>query len=237
LDLLRELLTKLFFLRLLRGLFRKLDDMIFFCPAGVHSRSEWLVLNSPMSSRSTFKCLNCNEKQRREPRCGSSQRFCSKPDCRRASKAASQRKWASSSKNQNYFRGAENCERVRQWRLAHPGYWRTKRSTPKSALQEISPTEIIDKESVAQSIDCIALQEICGPQPALLVGLISVLTGHALQEDLLASARKFLHRGHDILSKKAVIRDLEPTATGVVKTPSAKAQKALVSPSRGNRTR
>ena len=189
-----------------------------------------VVLNSPMSSRSTFKCLHCNEEQRREPRCGSSQRFCSKPDCRRASKAASQRKWASRFENQNYFRGPDNCERVRQWRLAHPGYWRTKRSAPKSALQEISAIDLIDKESVAPSNDCVALQEICGPQPALLVGLISVLTGHALQEDLLASARKFLHRGHDILSKKAVIRDSEPTATGVVKIPSAKAQKAIVSP-------
>lgn len=226
LDLLRKLLTKLFFLRFLRGLIRRRDDRIFFRPAGVHSRSKWIVLNSPMSSRSTFKCLHCNEKQRREPRCGSSQRFCSKPDCRRASKAASQRKWASRSENQNYFRGADNCDRVRQWRLANPGYWRTKRFTPKSALQEISPIELIDKESVAPSGGCIALQEICCPQPALLVGLISVLTGHALQEDLLASARKFLHRGHDILSKKSVIRDSEPTATTVDKMPSSKAQKA-----------
>ena len=194
-------------------------------------------MNSPMSSRSTFKCLHCNEEQRREPRCGSSQRFCSKPDCRRASKAASQRKWNSRSENQNYFRGPDNCERVRQWRLAHPGYWRTKRSAPKSALQEISTTDLIDAELVASSIDCIALQDICGPQPALLVGLISVLTGHALQEDLLASARKFLNRGHDILNKKAVIRDSVPTATGVTKIPSAKPQKPIVSPKRDNKTR
>ena len=203
---------------------------ILFRPAGMHSWSEWVFVNPPMSSRTTFKCLNCNEEQRREARSGSSQRFCSKPDCRRASKAASQRKWASRSENRDYFRGADNCERVRQWRLANPGYWRTRKTTPKPALQEISVTNHIDKESVAESNDCIALQEICGPQPALLVGLVAVLTGHALEEDLLASARKFLHRGHDILSKKALIRDSEPTATGVVKIPSAKAQKAIVSP-------
>jgi hypothetical protein len=31
------------------------------------------------------------------------------------------------------------------------------------------------------------------------VGLISVVTGHALQEDIAASARAFLNRGEDIL--------------------------------------
>ena len=210
---------------------------ILFRPAGMHSWSEWVFVNPPMSSRTTFKCLHCNEEQRREARSGSSQRFCSKPDCRRASKAASQRKWASRSENRDYFRGADNCERVRQWRLANPGYWRTRKTTPKPALQEISVTNHIDKESVAESNDCIALQEICGTQPALLVGLISVLTGHALQDDLLHSARDFLRRGHDILSKKAVIRASVPMATKSRHNPATKGSEGDVSPNRGSRNR
>jgi len=36
-------------------------------------------------------------------------------------------------------------------------------------------------------------------KPALLVGLISIVTGHALQEDIAASTRSFLTRGEDIL--------------------------------------
>ena len=89
-----------------------------------------------MSSKFTFKCLHCNEEQRCDPRNRKRQQFCSKPDCRRASKAASQRQWVARAENQNYFRGAENCDRVRQWRLAHPGYWRNKKPTPESTLQD-----------------------------------------------------------------------------------------------------
>ena len=43
------------------------------------------------------------------------------------------------------------------------------------------------------------LQEILFVQPAMFVGLISVLTGYGLQEDIAASARSFLNRGEDIL--------------------------------------
>jgi hypothetical protein len=101
--------------------------------------------------------------------------------------------------NQNYFRGAENCERVRQWRLAHPGYWRNKGPVPKSALQEPSIPQSSEKQSLATSEIPHALQDPWISQPALLVGLISVVTGHALQEDIAESARVFLNRGRDIL--------------------------------------
>ena len=160
-----------------------------------------------MSSKTKFKCLHCNEKQRREPRSRGSQRYCSKPDCRLASKAASQRKWASRPENQNYFRGTDNCERVRQWRLAHPGYWRNKSTAPKGTSQDATTLQGIGKEHVVTPDDHNALQEICFPQPALLVGLISVLTGHALQEDLAASAHIFLLRGHDILANRPPVLD------------------------------
>lgn len=152
-----------------------------------------------MKSITTFKCLHCNQLHRCDPRKRGRQCYCSKPDCRRASKAASQRKWESRPENQDYFRGTDNCERVRQWRLAHPGYWRNRRSKPESTLQEMSNPQRIGNETVAPSDASTALQDICFSQPALLVGLISVLTGHALQDDLVASARLFLLRGQDIL--------------------------------------
>jgi hypothetical protein len=101
--------------------------------------------------------------------------------------------------NQNYFRGAENCDRVRQWRLAHPGYWRNKVPAPQSALQDSSIPQSAEKQSLATSGISHALQDPWILQPALLVGLISVVTGHALQEDIAESARVFLNRGRDIL--------------------------------------
>ena len=155
-----------------------------------------------MSSTTTFKCLHCNEKHRHEARKGGDQRYCSKPDCRRASKAASQRQWLSRPENRDYFRGAENCERVRLWRLAHPGYRRNKRSATDSVLQEISNTQTIGNKAVAPSEASNALQDLCITQPAVFLGLISILTGHVLQDDLLATARVFQLRGLDIIGRQ-----------------------------------
>jgi hypothetical protein len=152
-----------------------------------------------MSSKTTFKCLHCNEEHRCDPRNRGRQCYCSKPDCRRASKAASQRQWASREENRNYFRGAENCERVRQWRLANPGYWRNKRPVPQNALQDSLILQSAENQSLAPPGVSVALQDLCLSQPALLVGLISVVTGHALQDDIAASARSFVNRGRDIL--------------------------------------
>ena len=156
-----------------------------------------------MKSPTKFKCLHCNEICRCEPRSRGRQHYCPAPDCRRASKAESQRRWLSRPENENYFRGADNCGRVRQWRKAHPGYWRKKIPAPGSALQEIwkepSIPQAVEKEAIEPPVPRSALQEICHPQPALLVGLVSVLTGYALQEDIASSVRALLDRGEDIL--------------------------------------
>jgi hypothetical protein len=163
-----------------------------------------------MKPQSSFKCLNCNEIRPCEPRSRGRQCYCPAPSCRRASKAASQRRWLARPENRNYFRGPENCERVRQWRKDHPGYWR-KKSPPSEVspgtLQEISPAppvpQPVESESAPQQEapqqPRSALQEICFSQPALVVGLVSLLTGAALQEDIARTVRSLLDRGADIL--------------------------------------
>ena len=178
-----------------------------------------------MSSKSTFKCLHCNEQHRSDPRNRGRQCFCGKPDCRRASKAASQRRWVERTENQNYFRGAQNCERVRQWRLANPGYWRNKRPAPERTLQEPSIPQATEKQSLVPSGISLALQDLCISQPALLVGLIAVMTGHALQDDIAESARRFINRGRDILRMVPGSPDLpshENQAHPVPRTPAAR---------------
>ena len=152
-----------------------------------------------MNAKTKFKCLHCNEVHLSEPRNRGRQHYCPKLECRRASKASSQRQWTRRMENKNYFRGAENCERVRQWRKAHPGYWRKKIPEREVALQETCPSQEPANERVAQAAAPDALQDIWFSQPALLVGLISIVTGHALQEDIAASVRSFLTRGEDIL--------------------------------------
>jgi hypothetical protein len=59
-------------------------------------------------------CLHCRELFRPDPRNLRHQRYCSKPQCRKASKAASQRRWLAKAQNRDYFRGAANVERVRR---------------------------------------------------------------------------------------------------------------------------
>lgn len=152
-----------------------------------------------MKSKTTFKCLHCREQHTYETRNRGRQNYCKKPECRRASKAASQKRWAGKSENKNYFRGSENVERVKQWRREHPGYWRKKRPGREDALQDAFTEQKHEDQQVAKQGAPNALQDLCQGQPALLVGLISVLTGHALQEDIAASARSFLTRGEDIL--------------------------------------
>jgi hypothetical protein len=155
---------------------------------------------SPMRVPTCFKCLHCKEEQKSEPRNRGRQRYCSKEACRRASKAASQRRWLSRPENAGYFRGKENCERVKRWREAHPKYWqRKKKPGGGDALQETCASQDAEDKRVVASGLSRALQEVCQPQPALFVGLISVLTGNALQDDIAASARLFVSRGRDIL--------------------------------------
>ena len=152
-----------------------------------------------MKSGSKYKCLHCKEIHSADYRNRGRQHYCAKPECRQASQAHSQDKWNRKAENKGYFSGKENCERVRQWRQRNPGYWRRKGSGGKRPLQETCFTQEPDKQEVKENRDLNALQEICSSQPALLVGLISVVTGYTLQEDIAASTRSFLTRGEDIL--------------------------------------
>jgi hypothetical protein len=128
------------------------------------------------------KCLHCHDLFCPDPRNLRHQRYCSKPACRRASKTASQRRWLSKAQNRDYFRGAENVQRVRQWRAVHPGYW--KRASPQTgvALQEDSLAQPIENKGKSPTLAELALQDLLRAQPLVLIGLIANLTGTALQE-------------------------------------------------------
>lgn len=153
----------------------------------------------PMSSSATRKCLCCNEMFHPDARNRRHQQYCAKDACRKASKAARQARWLAKPENRDYFRGSANCERVRQWRLANPGYSRRKTASGKKTLQDVSNPQTVEDQAIETSCPILALQDVLLMQPALLVGLISVLTGHALQDDIVESARVFLNRGRDIL--------------------------------------
>jgi hypothetical protein len=128
------------------------------------------------------------------------QRYCGKAECRRASKAASQRRWLSKAGNRDYFRGPSNVERVRDWRAKHPGYARDRPAQGAAPLQEHCGAQVVEKAVESEDLNSTALQDLCFAQEVVLIGLIANLTGSSLQEDIARSARRFQQLGQDILN-------------------------------------
>lgn len=154
-----------------------------------------------MGSNARFKCHHCNKMCRPDARNGWHQLYCSADGCRRASKAESQRQWLAKSGNQDYFRGAENVERVQAWRREHPGYWRKRGPRPGDALQDVLPLQGAGIQEVKKTPMEDALQDVLTVQAPLVVGLLSHLMGSALQEDIVVKARQLVAMGQMILGK------------------------------------
>ena len=154
-------------------------------------------MRRPLSRR---KCCCCKSLFIPDPRTADRQRYCSTPTCQQASKAASQRRWLSKDGNGDYFRGADAVRRVQQWRKSHPGYWKRKTPSP-------NRTQTVDgqqSEPVQSSCNVPrglpgTLQDYCLAQDPAFVGLLSMVTGTTLQEDIARTARQLDIRGRNIL--------------------------------------
>ena len=146
------------------------------------------------------KCLNCGTWFRPDPRNVRHQKYCSEAACRRASKAASQRRWLAKPENRAYFRGAEQVARVQRWRAEHPGYGRRAGAATTAALQDDCHVQVIEIQEKSEDLAASALQEVLAAQPAVLIGLIAHLTDSPLQEDIVRSTRRLLQLGQDILN-------------------------------------
>ena len=145
------------------------------------------------------KCLCCGELFRPDARNLRHQRHCSKPACRKQSKAGSQRRWLARAQNRDYFQGPINVARVRAWRATHPGYWRRSDAIVATALQDDSCRQAVESQSDSNGLTHAALQEVLAAQPTVLIGLIAHLTDSALQEDIAKASRRLLQLGQDIL--------------------------------------
>jgi len=88
-----------------------------------------------MSGTIRITCCHCQQLFTPDARNATRQRYCSKPACRKHSKADSQRRWLQKPENRDYFRGQVHVLRVKRWRAAHPGYWRKAKRSP-VALQD-----------------------------------------------------------------------------------------------------
>ena len=147
------------------------------------------------------KCKHCGRLFFPDPRNATRQRYCSDPRCRKASKASSQKRWLEKPDSQDYFRGPHNVARVQLWRKANPGYWRRKPQDTSYALQDPLNQQVAENKHDSGDFRFSALQDSLIFQPAVFVGLISQLTGYALQDDIAMAARRMQQLGNDILMK------------------------------------
>ena len=136
-----------------------------------------------MAKRDRCECLNCKELFLPNARNWWHQKFCTKPECRKASKAESQRRWLSKPQNQDYFRNSVNVDHVRQWRQAHPDYWKRPTKAP-VALQDVLISQVSDNEPVKKTTSLPPLQDFVASQDPLLLGLIAHLIDSPLQENV-----------------------------------------------------
>jgi hypothetical protein len=152
--------------------------------------------------------------------CGQHQRYCSTSLCRKASKLTSQRRWAHQFSNRSHFRGEREVQRVQEWRREHPGYWRKQK--PASQRTQPADPQPVNPEQKSRNVprsDLSTLQEICLTQHPAFVGLISMVTGSTLQEDIALTSRNLLLRGQNILGLKSPGQPSSTTPSSYEKTP------------------
>ncbi len=150
------------------------------------------------------KCLACKEFFYPDAHNHKHQRYCLKPACRRASKRASQQRWLRRPDSRNYFHDEENVKRVRAWREAHPGYW--KRSSRRSKGPQVVAPQSVNPVGTSCNVPAPCprtLQDLAGVEnwdrhPAF-IGLIALVTGRTLQEDVVSTARRVVEQGRNIL--------------------------------------
>jgi hypothetical protein len=152
-----------------------------------------------MKGSTKRKCLCCRKFYDPDPRNLRHQRYCSKPACRKQSKAQSQRQWQQKPENQNYFRSPENSQRVKEWRKRNPGYRRKKKLRVQGVLQEVFQAQLAHNEEVIPEKRGDVLQDLFSMQPTVVVGLISMMTGSVLQEDIVSTVGMLVRKGRDIL--------------------------------------
>lgn len=146
------------------------------------------------------RCRHCNTLFIPDHRNRDRQNYCRLPECRDASKAASQRKWLDKPENQDYFRGPENVKRVQRWRKDNPGYSKRKSKIDPEPLQDPINRQHADKTNNNCQFENRALQDLLNMQPSVIIGIIAQLTGYALQDDIVMAARRMQQFGNDILN-------------------------------------
>jgi hypothetical protein len=91
---------------------------------------------------------------------------------------------------------------VQQWRKSNPGYWKKKPSiSQRTPAAESQPLEQVQKSCNASNGLTRPLQDVCLVQHPVFIGLLSVIVGSALQEEIATTLRQLQIQGQKILKQ------------------------------------
>lgn len=95
-------------------------------------------------------------------------------------------------------------ERVREWRLAHPGYWKRRSKEEEAPLQNAMKLPGIadpPADSVGLDGECATkrIAALLREQSPVVVGLIVQMTGCTLQNAILEVAEKLFEKGRAVM--------------------------------------
>jgi len=145
-------------------------------------------------------CKFCDIEFTPNYRNGPRQRYCCKiPECRAASKAASQKAWLSKPENQDYFRGPEQVKRVTDWRHKKKAAAMPAPEPGKKVLQDDCSGNRPQKQVNLPPQPPGVLQDDWIQHP-VIIGMVAWLTGSALQDDIAGAVRRMHTLGSDILN-------------------------------------
>ena len=183
--------------RILRGL-----NAAVTYPAGdrgnhaLSSSLRIMVMKTHRHRTRSRACAHCGQRFVVNPRLGKRHRFCSSLDCTRASRKAARKKWLRKNGGQRYFAGNQSADRVRSWRMEHPRYWKRGRASTHSRCNGFTLTK-----ELAATLRYVALQDTIDMRLALEIGIISQLSGAALQDTIAKEIRRLMLRGYAILRR------------------------------------
>lgn len=134
-------------------------------------------------------CAHCGSKFPINARIGARHRHCSAPECRRASKRESQRRWLGKPENAGYFKGPANALRAKLWRAANP----KKRPQTQRTIQRLMDS------ALAAALKSCGVQDLSERHLALVLGLVSRLARGREQETIAREIRRLMFEGYAVL--------------------------------------
>jgi hypothetical protein len=123
------------------------------------------------------------------------QKYCSRNECRKASRRASSKNYRQKKSNNLSFRQTESA-RVKVWQSKHRVHIK---NSKKSCKKDVAKPELRDFAQVEKlKKEVVHLRDFANLQSIVLQGVISQLTGCGLRDDIGAFIRRIYDKGRDI---------------------------------------